>query len=112
VPSFNTAIFDGPLKIYFDESQEGAALKVYFRLQEMFEKSGCSLRAWPENGQTFSVLLYRDKDSFQAAFAKEVSEVETDQLGNDFVLGLTTENGINPTHAFFERMRGIVDSLA
>lgn len=36
VPDFNSAIFDGPVRIYFSQIQESLALKIYFHIQNEF----------------------------------------------------------------------------
>lgn len=33
-PSLNSAVFDGPLRIYFAQAQESLALSLYFKLQK------------------------------------------------------------------------------
>ena len=36
-PAFNSAIFDGPVRIYFAQFQESFALKIYFHMQNQFK---------------------------------------------------------------------------
>ena len=37
-PSLNAALFDGPIRIYFAQSQEADALEVYFKLQDQLSE--------------------------------------------------------------------------
>src|SRR5882757_480859 len=68
-PAFNSAIFDGPVRIYFAQSHEALALKIYFALQQQF--SGELARAKELHKfleRTVLVMLYPTVDSFQMSF--------------------------------------------
>jgi hypothetical protein len=88
--TFNTAIFDGPLRVYFSQAQEPEALKVYFSLQSKIfqedplksDKKTENIRdALPKNSTLF-VMIYPNKESFQQSFDQDcdfaVAKMETD----------------------------------
>lgn len=60
-PSLNSAVFDGPLRIYFAQSQESLALNFYFQLQKVFDRflgeARDSSPSW-----YFVVLMYPQKE--------------------------------------------------
>ncbi len=71
-PDLNTAIFDGPLRFYFSQAQEGQALRIYFQLQERFDSWRRQIREalMKEKRQVF-VVLYPTERGFQAAGGKQ-----------------------------------------
>jgi hypothetical protein len=85
--AFNTAIFDGPLRVYFSQVQEPEALKVYFSLQSKVfqEENGNKIEnirdALPKNSTLF-VMIYPNKESFQQSFDQDcdfaVAKIEQD----------------------------------
>lgn len=87
-PSFNTAIFDGPLRVYFAQAQEPEALKVYFSLQSKIFQEESIIKATenirdslPKNSTLF-VMIYPNKESFQQSFDQDcdfaVAKIEQD----------------------------------
>lgn len=78
--TFNTAIFDGPLRVYFSQSQEPEALKVYFTLQSKFFKE--------ENiDSTLFVMIYPNKECFQQSFDQDC-DFAVAKLDQDCVIGV------------------------
>jgi len=68
-PSFNSAIFDGPIRIYFVQFHESYALNIYFSLQERFKDS---LNYYKELAkkidQTLLIMIYPTEEGFLKAF--------------------------------------------
>lgn len=64
-PAFNAAIFDGLLKIYFAQMQEGQALHLYFYLQKQLENS--SLAHFTKEEPQLLIMIYPNEESFQQA---------------------------------------------
>ena len=56
-PVFNTALFDGPLRIYFSQSYESSALKIYHMLQTQYQDLWNQLKAWSQQTQEHVFLL-------------------------------------------------------
>ncbi len=90
-PAFNSAIFDGPLRIYFAQFQEAQALKIYFvaqqRLQELYSKIRERFR---RTGVNIFVMLYPSAESFTMSFGdlNETENVQIERLGVDYVIGV------------------------
>ncbi len=88
-PAFNSAIFDGPLRVYFSQVHEDEALKVYFILQNKYaaeldraKKLHKTLR------KTLLVMVYPSPDSYQMAFEKPGTSMVVENLKSDAVLGI------------------------
>ncbi len=91
-PAFNSAIYDGPLRIYFAQFHESMALKIYFSCQQ---KLGALLTEAKEvskrTGATCLLLLYPSPDFFDQTFfdARHVhAKVAVDLFEQDLLLGL------------------------
>lgn len=92
-PSFNTAIFDGPLRVYFTQAQESEALKVYFSLQTKAfkedstagERSVEALRKEPTS--TLFVMIYPNKELFSQSFDQD-TDFAIAQMERDVVIGV------------------------
>ena len=92
-PVFNAAVFDGPIKIYFAQSQEAEALRVYFQLQSQlsdFYKD--AKKMIKDSGRNIFIMLYPDSETFDLSFAPNHGvadeSVSWEAFGNDFVLGV------------------------
>ncbi len=73
-PVFNTALFDGPIRIYFSQSYESAALKIYHLLQTQYleqwsQMKACSLKS----KEHVFLLMYPDKNGLEMVFPKAKS---------------------------------------
>lgn len=69
-PVFNTALFDGPLRIYFSQSYESAALKVYHLLQTQHTALWNSLKECSSRSKEHVFLMmYPEKKDLQLVFA-------------------------------------------
>ncbi len=92
-PSFNTAIFDGPLRVYFTQAQEPEALKIYFSLQSKTfkeestaeERSLETMRREPKS--TLFVMIYPNKELFAQSFDKD-ADFAVAQMERDVVIGV------------------------
>lgn len=87
--TFNTAIFDGPLRVYFSQVQEPEALKVYFSLQSKFfqENDAGALRDQLPKNSTLFVMIYPNKESFQQSFDKD-ADFAVANMEQDYVIGV------------------------
>lgn len=88
-PAFNAAIFDGPIRIYFAQYQESAALKVYFSLQEELKtlyQQGKEM--YRHMGRHIFIMLYPSTETYQLSFPHEEDLVHHCHLGDDHVLGI------------------------
>lgn len=68
-PAFNSAIFDGPVRIYFAQLHESLALKIYFCIQKaLVEEMSTARELHKKMGQTLLIMLYPNKESYGLAF--------------------------------------------
>jgi hypothetical protein len=89
-PTFNTAIFDGPLRVYFAQQQEPEAMKVYFSLQaQIFKENNVltHLRDHFPKDSTLFVMIYPTKESFQQSFDCD-KDYAYEKMGQDYVIGV------------------------
>lgn len=88
-PVFNAAIFDGPLRLYFAQASEPEALRVYFDLQDDLESWSSEAKSlFKKSGRVLFVMLYPDRESFEASFGDQSSLICHARLGQDEVLGI------------------------
>lgn len=87
-PAFNSAIFDGPLRIYFSQVHESAALKIYFTLQQKFaDELARAKELHKALDRTALVMLYPGAESFQHSFESD-SFLRTEKLSSDTIIGI------------------------
>jgi len=89
-PAFNTAIFDGPIRLYFARSQEAIALRIYFQLQEKLRHFYCNGKdLYRHLNQHIFIMLYPSEEVFDLSFPQmEGKSVCRVCLGADFVVGI------------------------
>jgi hypothetical protein len=88
-PAFNSAIFDGPVRIYFAQFHESAALKIYFCFQQRLAE--LSLRAKELHkhlGKNVLIMLYPNQESFEMSFEGQSQFLIQDNLDEDFIIGI------------------------
>jgi hypothetical protein len=88
-PVFNTALFDGPLRIYFSQSYESAALKIYHLLQSQYPElwnqlKECSIKS----KEHVFLLMYPDKTDLQTVFVEKAKTIHSQDWEEGLVLGL------------------------
>ncbi len=83
-PIFNTAVFDGPVRIYFSQHQEPEVLSFYFELKKKFDSMWA--QSTSENPIIF-ILLYPTENAFKEAFGSD-NESELRSIGSNFILGI------------------------
>jgi hypothetical protein len=92
---FNTAIIDGPLRIYFSDRQESEALQIYFEIQESLTELGQRLDSLPLRQGPLFLMVYPTLQLFEEAFvSKQIHEENDDcigtcSFGEGIVLGVT-----------------------
>ncbi len=68
-PVFNTALFDGAFRIYFSQSYESSALKIYHLLQTEFPQLWMDMKKWSsESKEHIFLLIYPDANSAELIF--------------------------------------------
>lgn len=90
-PAFNGAVFDGPLRLYFSQTQEALALKFYFELRT---KTQDLSEIWPRSGgANLFVMLYPTEETFDLCFSAQglpwtPETLPMGRLGRDHVIAL------------------------
>lgn len=89
--TFNTAIFDGSLRIYFSQIHEHEAFKIYFSLQNSFFEEGEEMNfdRYLPNPSRVIVVVYPDKDLFQSFFNSD-KDFAFEQGEQDIVVGVVS----------------------
>jgi hypothetical protein len=96
-PVFNTALFDGPFRIYFSQSYESSALKIYHLLQTQYNELWVDLKKWTTNSREHVFLLmYPDNKDLQMVFADSANDpdscVQLQAWEEGIVLGISHPN--------------------
>lgn len=93
-PVFNTALFDGPFRIYFSQNYESVALKIYHLLQTDHYDLWLSFKKWSEKTKDHAfILIYPTADDVQMAFQDMGPQIPVGmEWVEGFVVGLN-----NPT---------------
>ena len=90
-PAFNSAIFDGPLRIYFAQFHESLALKIYFLAQQKLKAELLDFkeRAKVEGGNVL-VMVYLSEETILMSFesAPIGLKIVSEQWSSDQVIGL------------------------
>jgi hypothetical protein len=108
-PAFNSAIFDGPVRIYFAQFHESMALKIYFSLQQKYPAEIAQAKETYKNlGQNVLVMIYPTTESFAMSFDDTKDFIQIDELSGDVVVGL---NGPFEDELLPQVLRSIVDAL-
>lgn len=71
-PAFNSAIFDGPIRIYFAQFHEALALKIYFLVQQKWPSEFARAKELSRAAHAnVLVMLYPTEDSFLLSMENE-----------------------------------------
>lgn len=86
-PVFNTAVFDGPVRIYFAQKHEAYALEIYFKISSRLRSIfGDSLNRKAPN---VFVMIHPDQVGFEESFPdSENSSYSVQMLDRDHVIGV------------------------
>ncbi|MES2802006.1 MAG: hypothetical protein V4654_05900 [Bdellovibrionota bacterium] len=88
-PVFNTALFDGPFRIYFSQSYESVALKIYHLLQTQDLALWTEYKKWSEKTKKHAfILIYPTDQDLAIAFDGEKSAPLMNRLWDEgLILG-------------------------
>ncbi|MEN0059096.1 MAG: hypothetical protein AAGB31_09690 [Bdellovibrio sp.] len=91
-PAFNSAIFDGPVRIYFAQFHEALALKIYFLIQQKLEAEMSRAKDMSRaSGANILVMIYPTEESFLLSYEKSVpggAPIEVERWQEDIMVGL------------------------
>jgi hypothetical protein len=91
-PAFNSAIFDGPVRIYFAQFHEAFALKLYFIIQNQFKDTLAKYKSYSRHhASNLLVMVYPTTDHFVLSFENQVQSEKMciENWNQDVVLGLS-----------------------
>lgn len=109
-PVFNTALFDGPIRIYFSQSYESAALKIYHLLQTQYvelwdQLKDCSNRS----KEHIFLMMYPDKSDVEMVFSEKARAVQSQEWEEGLAIGFNQpQDDLELTH----QMDGITKSIS
>ncbi len=90
-PAFNSAIFDGPVRIYFAQFHEALALKIYFLIQQKLQTEMAQAKEVAKaSGSNVLVMIYPTSESFEFSFgslAEGQLSLAVESWNEDMVLG-------------------------
>lgn len=94
-PVFNGAVFDGPIRIYFSQTQEALALKFYFELRSKTEGSS-SRRTRVEKQANVFIMVYPTDEVFELCFlsqglSRAPDALSVGRMGRDHVIALLAD---------------------
>lgn len=86
-PVFNTAVFDGPVRIYFSQKQEAYALEIYFKISSRLRSVfGDSLS---RKAPSVFVMIHPEREGFEESFSSEAGRPFCmRRLEKDHVIGV------------------------
>lgn len=91
-PAFNSAIYDGPLRLYFAQFHESLALKIYFMAQQKLQGIWSHAKEVSrQTGSTVLILIYPSVEFFDQTFAhaeRASHRVAIDQFEQDLLFGV------------------------
>lgn len=90
-PAINSAIFDGPLRIYFAQFQESMALKIYFLSQQKLnDEMARAKKLSKASGANILIIVYPTVDSFDLSFegGQGAGPFKVEKWREDIVIGL------------------------
>lgn len=105
--SFNTAIFDGPIRIYFAQAHESIALKIYLQIQQqLIEEVQLAKDKAKLSQANVLIMMYPSQESFLLSFEGHHNHNWELELWNeDCIIGLRGPLAEEETQLFIENLR-------
>lgn len=113
-PAFNSAIFDGPVRIYFAQFHEALALKLYFLVQQKLSAEMTRAKDYSKaSGANILVMIYPTEDSFVLSFDESAcrqTPLEVESWHQDMVIGLRGPLEDEHLDLFIETLRRTMEN--
>lgn len=101
-PIFNTAVFDGPVRIYFSQKQEAYALEVYFKISSQLRSIfGEGLN---RKGPSVFVMLHPKGEGYEETFNGSDLSFTVTPLDSDYVIGVNGQLSDGDLKTLIERV--------
>ena len=111
-PVFNTALFDGAFRIYFSQSYESTALKIYHLLQSDQIELWNRYKKWTEKTKKNAfILIYPSKEDVSIAFNNDQPTPVLNEWDEGVVIGLENTFETDQGEKFNLLFQAIVDQL-
>lgn len=109
--AFNSAIFDGPVRIYFAQFHEPVALRIYFMMQQKLnaEIAHCK-EITKKSGANVMLMIYPTKEAFSHVFGKKDVSYSVEEWRHDLVIGLNGPFDEDQFGAFVDELGQIMMS--
>lgn len=114
--AFNSAIYDGPIRIYFSQSHEAAGLSVYFTLTKNHPESVKRLKEFSKRtGENVFLLIYPDEEHFNLSFNAALSPGKSYDLaflGGHRVIGIKSPLAVDDLAPIMQEVVDWTETLA
>lgn len=109
-PAFNSAIFDGPMRIYFAQFHESMALKIYFLAQQkLVVELAKAKEVSKATHSNILVMIYPTEESFLYTFENlKEKKVVVEPWNNDIVIGMNGPLEDSELENFMETLGGVM----
>ena len=88
-PVFNTALFDGPLRIYFSQSYESVALKIYHLIQTQHEDFWARIKQFNMRSKThLFLMIYPETNDLKLVFENADSDFQAQEWDEGLAIGI------------------------
>lgn len=85
---FNTALFDGPIRIYFSKNYESTALKIYHLLHSQYLEQWSQL--WESSyklKEHVFLMIYSDKNDLESVFSEGSKLIQSQEWEEGLAIG-------------------------
>lgn len=108
-PVFNTALFDGPIRIYFSQSYESSALKIYHLLQTEYREQWDRLKECSSySKEHVFLIMYPEKKDLEMVFQESARSVHTEEWEEGLAIGFCQpQNDLDLTYLMDDIARAI-----
>ncbi len=108
-PVFNTALFDGPFRIYFSQSYESSALKIYHLLQTQNEELWLRLKKWStDSKEHIFLLMYPESRDLEMVFSGNKNQVQMESWDEGVAIGLSQPVNESDTNLQIEQIQKLL----
>lgn len=87
-PSFDCAIYDDYLRIYYPQAVEERALEIYMKLQRYFSATERARGFFTRVHRSLLIFVYGSAENFKTAFPNRAGDVAIERLQNEVILGI------------------------
>lgn len=112
--AFNSAIFDGPIRIYFAQYQESVALKLYLKIQQELKYAyDAAKEINKRSGLHIFIMMYPTHETFEMCFdgIGKNQKIVTAKLEEDYVLGINGTLNEETYETIFFYIKDIIEGF-